>query len=161
MFQINDSVVYQNEVCLIKERKEKFFNGKDYYVLSPYSDSSLTINLPIEQADMVLKPVLTKKEALDLIKEMPSIKPIISDDKMIENEYKLLLKSENKTDLVRIIKTTYLRNYERIKNGKKIGEKDETYFKKAEKLLYGELAISLGMSFDDTKQYIIDSLNHA
>ena len=58
-----------------------------------------------------------------------------------------------------ILKTTYLRNDPRIKSNKKISEKDKTYFEKAEEYLYNELAISLGMSFEDTKKYIIHKVS--
>jgi len=40
----------------------------------------------------------------------------------------------------------------------KIGEKDENYFNKVENLLYNELSINLGMSYDDTKKYIINKV---
>lgn len=76
---------------------------------------------------------------------------------MIENEYKALLQSGSLEDLVCIIKTTYLRNYERKQSGKKISEIDDTYFHRAEKILYNELSVSLGMNFDDTKEYVISS----
>ncbi len=39
---------------------------------------------------------------------------------------------------------------------KKISDKDKIYFDKAEEYLYNELSISLGMSFEKTKKYIID-----
>ena len=102
---------------------------------------------------------MTKEEALNFIHQIPSIEPIQSNDKMLENQYKELLKTEKEENLVRIIKTTYVRNHERLKRGKQVGEKDETYFNKAEKLLYSELAISLGMNYDEVKQYIFDTIH--
>ena len=68
-------------------------------------------------------------------------------------------KTEKEENLIKIIKTTYTRNNERLKKGKQVGEKDETYFNKAEKLLYSELAISLGMNYDEVKQYIFDTIH--
>lgn len=159
MFQIGDYVVYQNEVCIIKAIKEKYFHGKDYYVLNPSLDTSLTINVPVDEEKCLLKPVMTRQEAEAFIKKIPSIEPITLNDKMIENEYKALLKTEDKSDLVRIIKTTYLRNHKRLLSGKNIGEKDEMYFEKAEKLLYSELAASLNLTYDETKQHIMDVVN--
>lgn len=63
-------------------------------------------------------------------------------------------------DLIKIIKTTYLRNDYRIKNGKRVSEKDSIYFNMAEKRLYNELSISLNLSFNETKEYIINKLNN-
>lgn len=41
---------------------------------------------------------------------------------------------------------------------KKIGEIDDSYFKLAEKILYNELSISLGKSYDETKNYVVESV---
>ena len=153
MFEIGNYVVYKNQVCIIKDLRINFFKGKDYYVLSPLLDSSLTINLPADDIENNLKAIMTKEEAIKLIESIPSIKMIESNDKMIENEYKELLKTEKEENLIKIIKTTYTRK------GKQVGEKDETYFNKAEKLLYSELAISLGMNYDEVKQYIFDTIH--
>jgi len=69
-----------------------------------------------------------------------------------------ILQSGKLEDLICIIKTSYLRNDERKKTGKKIGEVDDSYFKLAEKILYNELSISLNMSYEDTKEYVIESV---
>ena len=44
----------------------------------------------------------------------------------------------------------------RKNNNKKISDKDDSYFTQAEKYLYSEFAIVLGLNFADTKQYVID-----
>lgn len=77
---------------------------------------------------------------------------------MIEAEYKNLLSSGSHEDLIKIIKTTYLRNKKRLDNKKKIGDKDNYYFKKAERYLYNEFSISLNMSFENTKDYITEQV---
>ena len=35
-------------------------------------------------------------------------------------------------------------------------QKDDNYFNLAEKFLYGEFAISLGMSYDEVKKYVVN-----
>ena len=74
----------------------------------------------------------------------------------MENEYKRLLDTRALNDLVKIIKTTYLRNKERIDNKKKISEKDDNYFNKAEDYLYTELSVALNMKKSEVKKYIIE-----
>lgn len=147
MFKVNDYVVYKRNVIKIKD-----IINKNMYVLSPIDDNSLVIKIPI--TDNNLRSIITKKECDELIKSIPNIDVITSDDKFLENEYKKLLNTGKLEDLVKIIKTTYLRNNKRIENHKKIGEKDENYFEKCEKLLYNELSIVLNMSFLDTKNYV-------
>lgn len=150
MFKVNDYVVYKRNVCKIKAIKDNL------YVLTPIDDESLIIT--ISKDNNSIRSIITKEESLNLINSIPSIDIIKVSDKLIENEYKNLLNSGRLEDLVKIIKTTYLRNKDRIDNKKKIGEKDDNYFKKSEKLLYNELSISLKLSYTDTKNYIKESV---
>jgi len=153
MLKVDDYIVYKKDTCKVKEIKK--MNDKDYYVLIPISDKSLKINIPVDNSD--LKRLMTKEEINNLIEKMPTIEPIISEnDKMIEFEYRNLMSTNKKEDLIKIIKTTYLRNKERLDNNKKIGERDESYFKKAEEYLYNEMSIVLDMSFDDVKNYVLN-----
>lgn len=156
MFDIGEYVVYKRNVCNIKDIKE--VKDKKCYVLEPIDDKSLTISVLLENASKVLRNIISKEESEKLIESIPSIETIKINDKLIENEYKNLLNTGKLDDLIKIIKTTYLRNYDRISSHKKISEKDDNYFNKAENLLYNELSISLGKSYEDTKKYVIDKV---
>lgn len=79
---------------------------------------------------------------------------------MIENEYKRLIDSGNFEDLIKIIKTTYLRNKERIDNKKKMSDKDNIYFEKAERYLYNEIATVFNMSYEEAKNYVINTVKN-
>lgn len=149
MFQEGQFVVYKRDVCKIREKKN--INNIFYYVLNPIDDNSLTITVPHSK---LIRTIISKEESDKLISSISNIDIVKIHDKLIENEYKNLLNSGNLEDLVKIIKTTYLRNKARLDNHKKIGEKDDNYFKKAERLLYNEISISLGLSYDETKNYI-------
>lgn len=137
-----------------KNMKEK--NGVDYFELIPIDDDSLKIEIPT--TNELIKALMTTEEVTDLINKIPNINVIECNDKMIESEYKNLISTGNKEDLIKIIKTTYLRNKERLENKKKISDKDNTYFEKAERILYNEISIVLGLVFEETKNYIIDKV---
>jgi CarD family transcriptional regulator len=156
MFKSGEYVLYNCTVCLIKEIVT--IHDQNYFVLNPVEDTSLVIKLPVSNADNLLKKIMSKDEALALIKKIPLIKVIENQDHSLENEYKKLMNSGNREDLVKIIKTTYLRNQFRKDNGKKMGEKDSNYFNLAEKALYDEIALSLHKSFGETKDFIINSI---
>ena len=158
MYKVGDYVVYKREVCEVISIKEKEFMNMDYYVLVPISDNTLKIDVPVNNKMGYLRSLITKKEVEDIIKTIPNIKPIISTDRLIENEYRNLLNTNKHEDLIKIIKTTYLRNKERLDNNKKIGGKDDEYFKQAEKYLYSEFSIVLGMSYDETRKYVIEKV---
>jgi len=156
MYKIGEYVVYKRNVCKIIDQKN--INNKDYYVLEDISDNSLKISIPTNSN--LIRKTISSDEGEELINAIPKISIIDVPEKELELEYKKLLDSGNLTDLVKIIKTTYLRNKKRIDDHKKIGEKDETFFNKAEKLLYNELSVVFDMNYDDTKDYIKEKVEH-
>lgn len=160
MYKVNDYLLYKHDICKVREIRRNHLNGNDYYILVPLSDETLVMSVPIENRLNYIKTVMTKDEANDLIDSIKDIKPLSNiNDKNIENTYKELINSYDRVDLIKIIKTSFLRNKERIDNKKKIGEKDKNYFEKAESYLYNELAISLSMSYDEVKEYIINKMS--
>lgn len=153
MYRVGDYVVYKRNVCKIEEIKINHIEGKDYYILRPILDKSLKIELPTTCE--YIRNVISKEEVKQLIKNIPNIKAIDVNAKMMGNEYRNLMNSDNHDDLIRIIKTAYARNKERTDNKKKIGDKDNDYFNAAEKYLYNEVSVSLGLTYEDAKEYII------
>src|SRR5574344_1449252 len=156
MYQVGDYVLYNYNVCQIAKTTD--INGSQYFVMIPTTDPSLTIKIPVLNCEQVLRHIMSKKEAEALIKRIPDIKMISAPDRALEFEYRKLMVTGNSEDLVKIIKTTYLRNKIRKDNGKKVGEKDSKYFKLAEASLYSEISLSLGIDFDKTREYIIQSI---
>lgn len=160
MFKENDYVIYKKDVCKIKTIKHNAMNGNDYYVLLPIDDESLVIDVPTDNRMGYLRNIITKEEAENIINQISKIEILDNiNEKNIENTYKELLYNGNHEDLIKIIKTSYLRNQSRINNKKKISDKDTKYFELAEKYLYNELAVALNKTVDETKEYIIDKLS--
>ncbi|MBO5376116.1 MAG: CarD family transcriptional regulator [Bacilli bacterium] len=158
MFNVNDFLVYKKEVCRVKEIKENSLDKSSYYVLIPVTDESLKIEVPTANRLGHLRNLISIEEIDNIIKKIPSIKIIEENDRLIENEYKELLKSGTFEDLITIIKTTYLRNKARENTKRKLSDKDNTYFNLAEKYLYTEFSIVLNKSYEDTKKYVEDEV---
>lgn len=148
-----DYIVYRKETCKIIEKED------GYYRLVPVNDTSIKYKVPVDSN--FLKKVITKEEIDRLLLEILEINTIDLGEKQIEQEYKELMKSGTHEDLVKIIKTSYLRNQIRILNNKRISEIDDEYFRRAEKYLYEEIGIVLNLSFENTKEYIINKLKKA
>ena len=129
----------------------------DYYILMPITDKSLKIQIPMNS--QLIRELITKERVEEIINSIPSIEIIKTDSKSLENDYKQLMQSGTHEDLIRIIKTTYLRNKERIDNNKKTTDKDNYYFNQAELYLYNEFSVVLNMTYDETKEYIISKVN--
>ena len=157
MYKKNDYIIYKRETCKISDILEKYINGQDYYLLTPIKDESLTIKIPTNNKD--LRSLISKKELESIIKKIPLIETIAADSKNLESAYKGLLQNPTHENLIKIIKTTYLRNKERIDNNKKITDKDNYYFNLAENELYNEFSIVLGKTYEETKEYVISKVN--
>lgn len=156
MFNVGDFIVYKRDVCKIVGIKEKYYKDIDYYSLEPVFDDTLKID--VSKNSNFLRNILSKEEVEEIIDRIPTIDVIVANDKLLENEYKKLLHEEGYDGLIKIIKTTYLRNCDRINNKKKISERDEIYFNMAEKYLYNEFAVSLGVTFEEAKKYVIEKV---
>ena len=157
MYNSGDVVVYGRDVYRIKDVKDNYLFDKTYYIMNPIDDDSLVTSVPVDTTSY-LRDVITKEEAEELIAKIPSIEIVQASDRDIEYEYKQLLRENTLEALIKIIKTTYMRNMMRQNQNKRISEKDEQYFNQAERRLYNELSISLHLTFDDTKHYVIDSV---
>lgn len=157
MFNIGDYVVYKRDVCVVTGYREKLIKDIDYYTLVPVMDDTLKIDVPINCGN--IREVIDKDSANKIIDNIVNVGVIDVNDKLIENEYKRLLSVGGYDELISIIKTTYLRNSDRVSNKKRISEKDNNYFNLAEKYLYSEFAIALGMSYDEVKDYIINRVS--
>lgn len=109
-------IIYERDVCIIEEVMKKYIKGIDYFILRSLNDKTLKISVPV--TSKMLRNVISFDEANELINNMKNI-DVLKDEKQMENEYKRLLDTRDLNDLVKIIKTTYLRNKERIDNKKK------------------------------------------
>lgn len=142
-------IIYRKQVCEILNEQ----NGM--YILKPMSDDSITMRVPIDSK--VLRKLITKNDIYQLLREAKDI-DVINSDKMLEQEYKDLLSSGIHEDIIKVIKTAYLRNEYRKNNKKKISDRDVMYFEKAEKYLYEEFSVVLGLDLESTKKYVIDTI---
>ncbi len=157
MFKVGDYVVYRREVCKLMGIEKNNLSHISYYILIPEFNKSLTIKVPIDNSSYI-KSLLSKKEIEALIMQIPNIQVIESNNRLVENEYKLFIHSGKYEDLIKIIKTAYFKDKARADNKKKIGERGGTFFNQAEKFLYEELSVALGIDYDDAKNYIISEI---
>ena len=148
MFEKGDYVIYGNNgICRVQDITTLSISGIDknrkYYLLKPVYSSGSTVYTPVDTAETLLRPALSREEADSLIRSIPDIPLIpIADEKTLD-------------------KTIYLRKEKRTMKGYKVTALDSRYFSLAESSLYGELAIALDKPREEVKSYIascIDSL---
>lgn len=167
MFQVGDYIIYGTRgVCRVNHIGTLDFNsaskGKLYYTLSPYYQEGSTVYVPVEATGIVIRPIMSREEALALIDSIPEIEELtVRDEKSCEYVYREAIKACDNRELVRIIKTIYRRGRSRMAVGKKATVADGRYFKIAEENLYGELALSLGMDREEVKEFIVSRIKMA
>lgn len=157
MEEIMKYIIYNKSVCLIKDILKNYSNNQDYYLLVPLTDNPLNIKIPTNSK--LLRQLITKEEALNLIKKIKDIPLVENNPKNMETLYKELFSKNDHESLIKIIKTTYLRNKERLDNKKKVTDKDTYYFNLAERYLYEELQIALNLTYEETKNFVISTVN--
>ena len=151
MKNCGDYIVCHKQVCKIVSIKDNILT------LVPVNDETLKMRIPKDSK--VLRNLMSKDEIDKLLKEIPSIEAIGTNERMIENTYKELLQSGSYEDLIKIIKTAYLRNENRKNNNKKISDRDSNYLNQAEKYLYTEIGAVLGLDYENAKEYVISTVS--
>lgn len=164
MFEKGEYVVAGNKgVCTVDDITTLSISGVDqereYYILKPVYVPGSTVYLPVDTAEESMRRVLSKEAADELIAEIPEI-PVLAttNDKLLEQEYRGCMKSNNCIELVKVIKTIYLRKQTRLAAGRKVTALDTKYFRMAVDTLYGELAISLGTSREDVEHCVMEEI---
>lgn len=164
MFSIGEYIVYgMNGVCRVEEIGPMNMSGvesdKIYYTLLPLYTKGSRVFTPVDNQKVVMRPVISKQEACQLIDDMPSIDEIeVVDDKRRELAYKEAVKSCDCRELIRIINTALKRKEERLAQGKKMSACDERYLKQAQDTLYGEFAISLKIEKGEVQDFITNRM---
>ena len=102
-----------------------------------------------------MRPVCSKAEVDSLISHMSSEKPIcIENDVKRKEEYSRIIRDGNKQEIIRLIKTLYLRRKEVEKNGKKLHSSDIIFLNTAENILFEEFAYALDIDKSEVVDYI-------
>ena len=164
MFEIGEFVIYGfNGICKVHDITHIDMAGssKDrlYYLLMPISDSGSKVYIPVDNDKITIRKVLTDKEAWKLIDEIPDIDEMwVQNDKQREGIYKTALRTCDCRELVKIIKTSYTRKQERLKQGKKSTATDDKYLKQAKDSLYSELAFVLGKEKSEMEEIISEHI---
>lgn len=164
MFSIGQYVICGNKgVCTVEDITTLDISGidkaKKYYILKPKYVSASTVYVPVDSAMTSMRNILTREEAETLIHSIPDIPTIvIQNEKLVEQDYKACMRSNSCEELVKLIKTIYLRKQKRMEAGRKETAVDGKYFRIAEDNLYGELAVALDMERNEVCNYITDML---
>lgn len=168
MFQPGDMVVYGSTgVCRVEEVSalqgaKGPDRNKKYYRLSPLQQDGV-IYAPVDNAKVPMRSVISAEEAEALIDLIPSINPAACRAPTMQalaQHYQSAVRSNDCRDLIGIMKSIYNKRQTVESQKRRLGLVDERYMKQAERLLYGEFSVALGIPFDEVQPYIASRLDN-
>ena len=128
---------------------------KEYYTLKPVYDKGGVLYTPVANERGQIREIITAREAESLIDDMPKIEALlIAEEKKRESIYKEAVFKNECRSWISVIKTSYSRKMKRLSSGKKSINMDDKYLGMAEKFLFGELSMALGIPREEVKKYI-------
>lgn len=161
MYQIGDWIFYGNiGACQVTDISKKKIAGMDkehlYYTLQPLSDSC-SISTPADTGKVFMRPLISKEEAEELISKIPEISAEAYHNsalRQLTEHYEEALNTHDCHALVRMTMSIYAKKEEALAQKRKLGAVDEKFMRRAEDLLFGELAVALGIKKSQVAEYI-------
>ena len=156
MFKINDSVIHCREglstIVAINN-----MNGKDYFLVSVNRNSGETIYVPVDTANSIIRPLMNKKDADELLLFIKKIKKEFNTNtKQRRDGYKKKLSSGDVKEIAYLYRQLYF--YEKIGGENnteiKLGPVDIDMLEYAQNMLMDELAISYSVKRDEVKSFV-------
>lgn len=164
MYQVGEKIIYgSNGVCVIDEIKlieaPHTQQLQQYYVIRPMFQEC-RISVPVDTS-VFMRPVISAEEARALVDSIPGIdaQPYYNSAlRQLQEYYDAKLSTHRCEDLIELTMSLHRKKMKTVEQKRKFGAIDERYMKRAEDLLFGELAAALEISKDDVPRYIQDRL---
>ncbi len=161
MFKIDDLILYGNTgVCRVVDISTKdipeVLKNRLYYTLKPLYQTG-TIYTPIDNKKVFMRPIISRQEAQQLIRSIPEIdaqafhSPVLRE---LTAHYERSIQSYDCVELAGLTKSLYIKKREMAEQKRKFGAIDDRFMKRAEDLLFGELAAALGIAREEVAPYI-------
>lgn len=166
MFRTGECVIYGSSgACRITDIRRETFGGapREYYVLVPLGGGS-SVFVPTDNEQLVarMRAPMTPEEAKRMLTEIPREEVVwIEDNRQRNTRFQQILLEGSAPDLMRLTKAVWHRRTELRARGKKNLMADENAFKKAERILFGELSLVLGITQSEIVPYIEAGLAEA
>lgn len=162
MFKIGERVVYgQGGVYEIVDVRDEAVLGAvcRYYVLKAWGDKTeALVFVPVDNEALTssMRYLMSKSDAERFIGRIGEIAPAEwnADNRRRAENLRRAIQDGNHDEIISIIKSIWLKSLDREREGKRGYQTDETMLKKAEHILYTELALALGIDEGEVVEYI-------
>ncbi len=159
MFKIGDYVVHSGHgVCLIVDKIFDSNLHKDFYKLQTIHNN-MSIKMPCDKANSLLRSILSKEDLAKIMNEAILLSDeYIKDNKERKNKFQTLIMSNDINDTILLLKSLYHLSDDKKKEKKTLGSFDTQFLQQAERKLFNEVAIAIGISSLEAKDYVYEHL---
>ena len=162
-FSIGDLIIYgETGVCRVEALEERPFLGEitNCFRLQPIYQSCV-IYTPADNSNVFMRHILTCGEAEKLVEGFNDVTPAqlpLGAPRVVSEAYDKIIKSHDCRELAGLILAIHRKRKALIDSKKKLSAIDERFVKKAEDLLFGELAASLNLERSRIAEIIIEKI---
>ena len=159
MYSVGSLIVYGGTgVCQVEAIEEKAQGGeiRQYYRLKPLYQSG-TISVPVD-GKVFMRPVISREEAEALIDAMPAQDFHERNFTQLAAHYQQLLCSHECADIAGFLVSIHAKKRSAESQGRRFGQVDAKFMKRAETLLYGEFSVALGIPYDEVEPMIAEKM---
>ncbi|NLT35302.1 MAG: hypothetical protein GXX83_05340 [Gaiellales bacterium] len=160
MYQVGDVIVYgKMGVCTVESIDPDGSSGDSQelcYLLKPFYHNC-SISIPVSNTTVFTRPALSREEAERLIEIIPSLQPTDCCDLTPQQwaaRYEECTASHDCRDLIELTMSIYRKKRLAEQQKRKLGAVEERYMRRAEGLLFGELAVALDIPREEVQSYI-------
>lgn len=162
MYTLGDKVLDKSgKIFVIESQVEKDFGGgnEPYFVLKPLFPYDFNPDyhsyIPVKKADTLLRRLLTKEEALQLIDSIDSLEtyPDVSPRER-KVYFTKVVSSGDRVDVMRVIKTLFEYREERLKKNKPFSDFDKRLLDSLTNLVNSEFSLALSIPVSEVSSFI-------
>ena len=156
MFELGDKVIHcRDGLATITDKTS--MNGKDFYLVATARGGAETIFVPIDNANLIIRPIMTTKEAEELIDYMNTIAfDFNRNTKQRRDLFKKKLASGDVRENAYLYRQYYL--YKKHPEEVKLGPADIDMLEYATKNINDELAITYNLSIEKIEEFIASKM---
>ena len=173
MFEMGDRVVYHHDVCKVVGYEENYIDEDDYLVLEALFQHAMKFYVPVRSIDLLLRPVMTREQALELIDGIEGTSPLdesvidelarrrsgpgqgrVSTGNKLHDCYRTYVKGSSTSDLVPFIKMIHARIDDRKAQDQHPIATDREFYRTVETMIDDELAAALDIDRSEVKPFI-------
>ena len=134
---------------------------KEYYTLRPVDDNCV-LHIPADISDERMRPIITRNQAISLIKNIPNVTISKKKDNQRLARYKEILADGKPEALLNVVIEIYQLNADSLAKGKPIEKMTEaSIFRDAEFLFNSEISKAIGCEPSEVPEVIQNILSAA